>query len=184
MQQFKNAACDWTIVTSVTVWFLSAGSFVFAAEAGSQEQAFLQRAAEGQQLEIALGQLAIKKALNERVKELGARILQDEQKASQQVRALALKEGIALPADVGDKTREKQKKFSHYAGMQFDYAYVAYLLQDHSIEVRQLEQNAETLKDPDVKKWATTTLHILKGHLDKAHAVASLIGLTQPGGEH
>jgi putative membrane protein len=172
------------LIASVIIWSVSAGSFAAAAEAQSEEQAFLQRAAEAQQLEIALAQLALKKAGNERVKELGARIIQDEQKASQEIRALAVKEGIKLRGELGEKTREKQKKFSHYAGMQFDYAYVAYLLQDQSMEVGALEQHAEMLKDPDVKKWATTTLPILKAHLDKAHAVASLIGLTQEGGEH
>jgi putative membrane protein len=165
-------------------WVLSPWSFTFAADAGSQEHAFLERAAEGQQLEIALGQLALKKALSEQVKELGARIIQDEQKASEQVRELASKEGIALRGVLGEKTKKKQEKFSRYAGMQFDYAYVAYLLQDHSIEVMALEQNAQKLRDPDIKQWATITLRTLKGHLDKAQAVASLIGLTEPSGEH
>src|SRR5689334_9283479 len=141
MREFKKVTMIGAIITALMILGGSAGSCVFAAEAGPQEQAFLQRAAEGQQLEIALGQLALKQAANERVKELGARILQDEQKASQEIRALALKEGIALRAEPGEKTREKQRKFSHYAGMRFDYAYVAYLLQDQSLEVRALEQN-------------------------------------------
>lgn len=168
-------------VTTMVIFGLAACTTAVAAEIPSQEQAFLETAIEDQELEITLGKLALKNASNREVKQLGARILEDEQKAHEQLRALASKEGIALPKEVDNKTKEKQREFSHYVGIQFDYAYIAYMLQDHSIEIRTLEENAKRLTDSNLKKWATSTLPILKAHVEKAHAVASLIGLTEPG---
>lgn len=165
----------------IVILNVTACSLAVAADVRTQEQAFLETAIEDQQLEITLGKLALKNAANAEVKQLGARIIQDEQKANEELRALASKEGIALRNRVAEKTKDKQREFSHFSGIQFDYAYIAYMLQDHSIEIRTLEENAKRLKDPNIKEWATNTVPILKGHVEKAHTVASLIGLTQPG---
>jgi putative membrane protein len=59
----------------------------------SMDKAFLQKAAEGQQAEIALGQLAKQQAFNEQVKAFGECIVQDHEKASREVQQLASKEG-------------------------------------------------------------------------------------------
>ena len=169
-------------LSTIVIVGLTACSTAVAAEIQSQEQAFLETAIEDQQREITLGKLALKNASRGEVKQLGARIIEDEQKASEQLRALVSQEGIALRRPVDKKTREKQREFSHYSGIQFDYAYITYMLQDHSIEIRTFEENAKRLTDPNLKAWARSTLPILKAHVEKAHAVASLIGLTDPGG--
>ena len=66
-------------------------------------EAFLKKAAQGQQAEIALGQLASKKATDPQVKQFGAHMIEDHQKASQEVQQLASREGIQLPTQMSEK---------------------------------------------------------------------------------
>jgi putative membrane protein len=71
----------------------------------SNETAFLQKAAQEQLAEIALGNLAMKKASDKKVKELGAEMLEDHQYARQEIQGVSAQEGIYLPVDM-IKTKE------------------------------------------------------------------------------
>lgn len=65
--------------------------------APSEAASFLGQAAGSQQSEIELGQLAMQKAGNEQVKQFGTRLVQDHQKAQQEIRQLATKERRVPP---------------------------------------------------------------------------------------
>ena len=64
--------------------------------ASGDTASFLGPAAGGQQSEIELGQLAVQKTANEQEKKIGTRMVQDHQKAQQEIRQLATKEGVSL----------------------------------------------------------------------------------------
>src|SRR5581483_7954461 len=70
-----------------------------AAQAGAQEdkpheQHFIQMASSDNNFEIQLGQMVAQKAQDQRVKELAQRIVQDHQKAEQQLKQVAQQMGI------------------------------------------------------------------------------------------
>ena len=100
------------------------------------------KAAQGQQAEIALGQLASKKATDPQVKQFGAHMIEDHQKASQEVQQLASREGIQLPTQMSEKHKQKQQQFSQLSGKEFDRAYMTYMLRNHMIDVTEFEQRA------------------------------------------
>jgi putative membrane protein len=164
------------VVIGVTP-LLWSGVAVAIQNESAMEQSFLQQAAEGQQAEIALGKLAKQKASSEQVREFGERMIQDHQKASNEVQQLASKEGIQVSPKLNEKHKHKQQDFARLSGKAFDRAYMEYMLRDHAKEVNEFEQNAKLLKDPQVKTWASATLPILKEHLQKAEMVASAIGM-------
>ena len=141
-------------------------------------QSFLMKAAEGQQVEIALGQLAAEKASNEQVKQFGAQMIEDHQKASLEVERLASKEGVQLPTQLSGKHKDKKDKFSQLSGKEFDKAYMTYMLRDHKKDVKEFEQGVKAIKDPQVQQWAEGTLPVLKQHLQKAQQIASSIGIS------
>ena len=144
---------------------------------GTMEQLFLQQAAQGQQAEIALGQLAAEKGSNHQVKQFGQRMIQDHQKSSREVQHLATKEGIQISPELTDHAKQIHRRLASLFGKTFDQAYMTYMLRDHVKDVNTFEQNAQMLVDPEIKAWASSTLPILKDHLQRAKAVASAIGM-------
>jgi putative membrane protein len=126
------------------------------------KKTFLEKAAQGQQAEIALGQLAIQKASNEQVKQFGQRMIADHQKANQQVQELALQEGIPVPQQMSDKQMQKQQELSKLSGKEVDRSYIGYMLHDHMKDVHEFKESAQMVQDPQVKQWAAGTLPFSK----------------------
>ena len=60
---------------------------------------------------------------------------------------------------------------------EFDRAYIAYMLRDHTKDMKEFEEGARTLTDPEVKQWASSALPVLKEHLQKAQTIASSLGI-------
>ncbi|OQW37250.1 MAG: hypothetical protein A4E19_13875 [Nitrospira sp. SG-bin1] len=164
-------------VAAVALFSMASATPAPAAMKGAGEESFLQTAAQGNQAEIALGQLAAQKATSPEVKQFGAKMVQDHQKASQEVKQLASKEGLQLPMQISDKQKQKQQELSQLSGKEFDRAYMQYMLKDHQKEVKEFEQNASQLQDKDVKQWASGTLPVLKQHLQQAQTIASSMGI-------
>jgi putative membrane protein len=175
-----------------TTWLLAATAAAFIPASGAQNakqdalhsaQSFLQRAAEGQQAEIALGQLASERAADRQVRQFAAQMMQDHRKAGVEIRRLASKEGVVLPTELTVKHKDKQAQFSRLSGSEFDRAYMGYMLKDHRKDVKEFERNAKAIKDPEVLHWAEGTLPILKEHLRQAQDIASAIGIDAPAAQ-
>lgn len=164
-------------IVAVAIFSVASATLVLAAMQSTGEESFLKTAAQGNQAEIALGQLAERKAFSPEVKQFGAKMVQDHQKAGEEVKQLASKEGVQLPMQISDKQKRKQQELSQLSGKDFDRAYIQYMLQDHKKEVNEFEQNGLQLQDKDVKQWASGTLPVLKQHLQQAQTIASSIGI-------
>lgn len=177
-----NAVMAW-IMTATTVAFIpGTGGQSAKQDTESNARSFIEKAAEGQQEEIALGQLALERAGDEQVKRFGAQMVEDHQKARQEVEQLASKEGMQLPIQLAGKHRNKQERFSQLSGKEFDQAYMTYMLRDHRKDVKDFEQGAHALKNPRIQRWAEGTLPVLKRHLQKAQQIATSIGISQQTG--
>jgi hypothetical protein len=66
------------------------------------------------------------------VKQCGAKMMADHQKASQEVKQLATKEGAQLPVHMSDKQKQKEQELSKLSGKEFDRAYMQYMLKGPS----------------------------------------------------
>ena len=146
-------------------------SSVFAQAVKTDAQTFLEKAAEGQQIEISLGQLAAQRAVNERVKDLGQQMVENHKKGSQQVEQLAMKGGVQLSPGVSEERKQKVNKLSQLFGHAFDRAYIDYILDDHQTTVDEFQRRVETLQDKGIKQWVASTLPTLHAHREKAHRV-------------
>jgi putative membrane protein len=174
------------MIRAVTVWILAATAAAFIPATGVQSvkedtkssaQSFIEKAAEGQQVEIILGQLAAERAGDEQVKQFGALMAEDHQKANQEIEQLASKEGVQLPMHLTGKHKNKKEKISQLSGKEFDRAYMTYMLRDHAKDVQEFERGVHALKNPQIQQWAEGTLPVLKQHLQKARQIASSIGI-------
>lgn len=146
-------------------------SSVSAQATKTDAQSFLEEAAEGQQIEISLGQLAAQRAVNERVKDFGQEMVEDHKKSSQQVEQLAMKCGVQLFPGVSEEHKQKVNKISQLSGHAFDRAYIDYILEDHETTMDEFQRRVSTIQDVGIKQWITSTLPSLQAHREKAHQV-------------
>ena len=151
-----------------TVGFISS---VFAQASKTDAQSFLEKAAEGQQIEISLGQLAAQRAVNDGVKNFGRQLVEDHKKGSQQVEQLAMKDGVQLSPGVSEERKQKVNELSQLSGHAFDRAYIDYILEDHETIVDEFQRRAETMQDQGIKQWIASTLPALQDHREKARQV-------------
>jgi putative membrane protein len=144
---------------------------VFGQTVKTDAHSFLEQAAEGQQIEISLGQLAAQRAVNEQVKDFGEQMVEDHKKGSQQIEQLAMKGGVQLSPGVSEERKLKVNKLSQLSGHAFDRAYIDYILEDHETIVDEFQRRVETMQDQDIKQWIASTLPALQGHRERARQV-------------
>jgi putative membrane protein len=145
--------------------------------ASAFELSYLYQAIEGQQAEVALGQMAVQKASSDEVKQFGARMMQDHLKASEELGKLTTQEGIRETGELSMPHQRIQRMLSQLSGMDFDKAYMAFMVQDHIKLIGDWEQRSPTLADPRVKHWIAGLLPVLKDHLEQGRTIAAAIGV-------
>ena len=145
--------------------------------AQSPAQSFLEKAAERQQVEIALGQLANERAADQQVKQFGSQMIEHHRKAHAEIQQLAANEGVLLSTELTGKHKDKKEEIGRLSGRDFDKAYMAFMLRDHRNDVKECERHVRGIKDPQLRQWAERTLPVLKQHLQQAQQIASAIGI-------
>ena len=159
---------------SRSLGFLILGSTVVFAQTGADSPAsahisgadvsFAREAALGGMSEVELGQLAVQKASDPRVRQYGQKMIDDHSRANDALKAAATQEGITLPASPDKKHEALREKLEKLSGPQFDEAYKKAMLRDHKEDVVAFEKEANAGNSP-VQKFAADTLPTLKDHL-------------------
>lgn len=159
-------------------------SLVHAATPQSTTVSFLEHAAEGQWMEMALGQMATRKAADEQVKQFGARMIQDHKKAGLEIRTLVLNERIELHAQPLEQHKHLIAKLSQLSGKEFDRVYMTSMLQAHAQHVKDFGQHSLVEENMEVRQWAASVLPVLKEHLSHAKTIASFLGIEAAASNH
>jgi putative membrane protein len=140
------------------------------------EESYLHKASEGQRAEVDLGQLAVQKASSDPVKQYGARMIQDHQRAREELQKLSKE----VPREAGELSmphQQIQRMLVQLSGKDFDKAYMSFMVRDHMKEVGEWEQRALTVTDARVERWMASMLRLLKDHLEQGRAIAAAIGV-------
>lgn len=132
----------------------------------TDDAAFATEAASGGLAEVELGKLAEQKATDPKVKEFGAMMVKDHSKANEELKVLAAKKNIALPAAPGEEKQKKIQEISAQSGTAFDKAYVDEMVTDHEEDVKFFEENLQKVQDAEIKQFIEATLPVLRKHLD------------------
>jgi putative membrane protein len=139
---------------------------------------FVMDAAEGGMMEVELGRLAAQKATDPDVKAFGQRMVDDHSKANEQLKQIASEEGITLPTTLKGDMKAMHDKLAKASGAAFDKMYMSHMVKDHQKDVKEFEKESTKGMDTDVKQFATTTLPILRQHLQMAETTAAKVGAT------
>jgi putative membrane protein len=132
---------------------------------------FAVKAADGGMLEVKLAELAQIKSSSKAVKDMAQTIVADHEKANSELKTLADKKNIVLPAGLSDEKQKDFDKLAEKTGTDFDKAYSEYMVKDHKEDIDAFKEAATDSKDPDLKEWAAGKVPTLEHHLEMAKMV-------------
>jgi len=137
------------------------------------DTAFANKAAVGGMAEVALGKMAAAKGASKEVKDFGNMMVMDHGKANDELKGIAQKKNITLPAGLDAEHQAKSDSLSKLSGAAFDKAYVAAMVEGHKKTLALMQSEARGGKDADLKGFAAKTAPVVQHHLDeitKIHA--------------
>ncbi len=137
-------------------------------EAREDDSEFLVDVAENDMMEVELGKLAQTKATNPEVKKFAEMMVAEHSKSSNEMKPLAERLKVTLPASLTEMGMEKQKTLNEKTGKDFDQKYMDIMVEAHDDAVEDFEKYAEKASDAEVRSWAAGKLPGLKSHLEKA----------------
>lgn len=132
---------------------------------------FSVEAANGSMTEIQLAALAKTKAVNKRVKDFAAMMIEDHNKMNAELKRIATAKNITLPEALSDETKNMIDKLNKKEKSDFDRAYMNMMVKDHKNDVAEFKRMAKDSKDPALRDFVKETLPILQKHLDSAKAI-------------
>lgn len=135
-----------------------------AAALSDDDREFMTEAAAGGMAEVELGRLAAQKGQSADVKKFGQKMADDHSKANDELKQLAARKGVTLPAGMTDEQKEEKDKLSKLSGAEFDKEYMKLMVDDHDKDVSAFQDEAEDGDDADVKSFASKTLPTLQEH--------------------
>ena len=170
---------------------VAVGALVAAVPAGAVEQKstgkvrdFVAEAASGGMMEVELGRHAATHAASDRVKDFGRRMVDDHQKANDELKQVSQRESITLPATMSKRDRQEVDKLMKLRGAAFDRAYMDAMVTDHEKDVAKFREQSRSAADPDVRDFAARTLPTLESHLQMARDVSAEVHRTTSGARH
>jgi putative membrane protein len=164
-----TSATDTSATTSTTITATTA--VTSTAPLSKPDEDFAKKAAAGGMMEVELGQLAAAKATSQDVKDFGNRMVTDHGKAGDELKSLASQKGLTLPSTPSAEETKTSNDLSKKTGAAFDKAYMSDMVKDHEKDAKEFEKAAKSIKDPDLKNWATKTLTVVQDHLKMAKDV-------------
>lgn len=122
--------------------------------------------------EILLGRLAQQRGGSAEVRAFGEMMVADHTKAGGELKQIASRHNVSLPADDKDAHDDAHERLSKLSGAQFDRAYMDMMVNDHDDAVDDVRKKTESDKDHgDLRQWAVKALPVMEKHLERARQV-------------
>jgi putative membrane protein len=155
-----------SVTASMPVATTTVGQFRALSRA---DAAFLQRAAQNGQTELASSKMALERGLDTQVKGFAQQMLDDHGKAASALQALAGAKGVSLPTQPSLRQKARLKLLGGATGARFDQRFADVMaVAAHRDTVQRFEKAASTATDGEVRAFAQATLPTLRNHLKMA----------------
>jgi len=138
---------------------------------GDDAKDFSKDAAQGGMMEVQLGNIAMKNAGSQAVKDFGKMMVDDHTKINSQLKDLAAKKNVSLPTAVSDSQQKDIDKLSKETGKEFDKDYVSMMVKDHKNEIDAFKKAEDKISDADYKSFISEALPTLQKHLSAIEAI-------------
>ena len=137
--------------------------------------AFATTAAQDGMVEVALAGLALRKSLNEQVRQFAQKMVQDYAQSNGGLNSIVKCEGLILPIELDAKHIASIKRLDAKSGRAFDKAYVKHVAEKHS-EAVALFESASRSGNPDLAAFAQRGLSMLQEHQLLADDLRAAVG--------
>lgn len=134
-------------------------------------QQFVQKVAQVDMLEIALGKVAQKNSNHRDVKDFGFYMVKSHTDINDMLVKSAAKQKIAVPNTLDASGEATLKKLSGLHGKTFDITYIPAMVKGHKGVLLMLKKFTATTSDPVLKKFAMDITPIIAMHLHHAEMV-------------
>jgi putative membrane protein len=145
------------------------------AEKKDFDSEFVTKAASGGMLEVELGKVLAAKATTSEAKQFGHQMVTDHTKANAELKAIAVKHNITLPAGLGEDHQKVYKDVTEKQGADMDKEYLKEMVKDHQADVQEFTEASVKASAPDLKAFATKTLPVLQHHLEMAQKMSAAL---------
>ena len=99
-------------------------------DSADNSEDFITDAAAGAMMEVRLGELAKTNAASKAVKDFAAMMVSDHSKASEELKSIAAKNNVTIPATLPDKSQKHIDDLSKKSGSEFDKDYISLMVDD------------------------------------------------------
>jgi putative membrane protein len=147
------------------------GSFSLAADitVSHSDKSFFEKAAKSGAEEVAVSRAALPHLTNAQTKEFARMMVSDHTSANEELKALAAKKGVELPAKQPDTDKwAKAKK-------DFDVDYIKKMVRDHEDAIDLFTKTSKKADDAEVQAFAAQTLPTLQRHLTLAKDIKAAL---------
>lgn len=151
---------------------LSAAAILAGTAQASPDQTFLRKALEGDNSEMALGQMAQQKAATPAVRDFGRMLHDDHMAAKAKALSVAQSHGVPDTSDLAPEAKAEVKKLQGLSGAAFDREFASYMVMDHTKDIADFEKEAKS-GDSSTAALARETLPGLRKHLAVAQKLAA-----------
>src|SRR5207245_1393956 len=97
----------------------------------------------------------------------------DHSKANDDLKEIASRKGVNLPADIGPTHRMRYDRLARLHGAAFDAAYIRSMRMDHQEDVAAFRAESSAGRDAEVRRFASRTLPIIREHFRMVSDMAS-----------
>ena len=141
-----------------------------AEPAAGIDTAFLTEAMQGDNGEVAIGQLAEAHGASQKVKDFGKLLVDDHGAHKQELKTLAQSAGANATDEPSAEGMANLEKLKALSGAEFDKQFKAMMIEDHTKDIAKYEKQAGS-SDAQTADLAKKTLPTLRKHLDAANAL-------------
>jgi putative membrane protein len=136
---------------------------------------FAKAAVLGGMAEIQLGKLAGDRGSNQVIKAFAERMVVQHGAAADQLKAVAQKNNLALPAGLTSKDQQIMDRLAKLRGSAFDRAYAKNMVEDHEKDLADFQREANNGKNDDMKAFAAQSMPVIQEHLNQAREMLKTV---------
>lgn len=144
-------------------------------EADATSKAFIKTAIQGNNAEIELGKLALRKGESAAIKQFGQTLIADHEKANEEAKTAANAVGVK-PPDARLVTIGAQVKLQSQSGNAFDLSFIDAMISDHRNDIKNYQEQSG--KNDAVGQYARQALPTLQKHLQEAERIQQQLNET------
>lgn len=143
----------------------------FNTDTSEHNAQFVVNATTGNLAEIQLAELAKQKSASAEIKELAKMLVDDHTAALNDLKTIASRKNISIPAELTDDAKNQLQKLTDEKPTEFDKSWTNQLMEKHQKTISDYEAALGTVTDPDILNWINTVLPKIRTHHDKLMAL-------------